>query len=142
MALKLGLQLFIKYSSFLEILQAYNSAVKETLDNLSEQELNKIKVAENLKGSKDVFPDTQFNILNFWSFLTEGIPGSGKSTAYAGLLMKMIQSHPDASSLLKNVAVIHSSKENAEAYAKDIGLKEGTYKCYDVESYIKKKISQ
>lgn len=141
MALKLGYSYLLNTAHFQKFAKAYNSAVKETLDNLSEQELNKIKVAENLKGSKDVFPDTQFNILNFWSFLTEGIPGSGKSTAYAGLLMKMIQSHPDASSLLKNVAVIHSSKENAEAYAKDIGLKEGTYKCYDVESYIKENFS-
>lgn len=68
--------------------------------------------------------------------LTEGIPGSGKSTAVYSTTIKLLQqTHPD---LLKNVAVVHGA--NADSAVKlrdDVGLKQDNSKTYDREGFMK-----
>ena len=68
--------------------------------------------------------------------LTEGIPGSGKSTAVYSTTIKLLQqTHPD---LLKNVAVVHGA--NADSAVKlrdDVGLKQDNSKTYGREEFMK-----
>lgn len=68
--------------------------------------------------------------------LTEGIPGSGKSTAVYSTTIKLLQqTHPD---LLKNVAVVHGA--NADSAIKlrdDVGLKQDNSKTYGREGFMK-----
>lgn len=68
--------------------------------------------------------------------LTEGIPGSGKSSAVYSTTIKLLQqTHPD---LLKNVAVVHGA--NADSAVKlrdDVGLKQDNSKTYDREEFMK-----
>lgn len=68
--------------------------------------------------------------------LTEGIPGSGKSTAVYSTTIKLLQqTHPD---LLKNVAVVHGA--NADSAVKlrdDVGLKQDNSKIYGREEFMK-----
>lgn len=87
--------------------------------------------------------DMQDYALNFLTapryqniILTEGIPGSGKSTAVYSTTIKLLQqTHPD---LLKNVIVVHGA--NADSAIKlrdDIGLKQDNSKTYDREGFMK-----
>lgn len=68
--------------------------------------------------------------------LTEGIPGSGKSTAVYSTTIKLLQqTHPD---LLKNVAIVHGA--NADSAVKlrdDVGLKQDNSKTYGREEFMK-----
>ena len=68
--------------------------------------------------------------------LTEGIPGSGKSTAVYSTTIKLLQqTHPD---LLKNVTVVHGA--NADSAVKlrdDVGLKQDNSKTYGREEFMK-----
>ena len=68
--------------------------------------------------------------------LTEGIPGSGKSTAVYSTTIKLLQqTYPD---LLKNVAVVHGA--NADSAVKlrdDVGLKQDNSKTYGREEFMK-----
>ena len=68
--------------------------------------------------------------------LTEGIPGSGKSTAVYSTTIKLLQqTHPD---LLKNVLVVHGA--NADSAVKlrdDVGLKQDNSKTYGREEFMK-----
>lgn len=68
--------------------------------------------------------------------LTEGIPGSGKSTAVYSTTIKLLkQTHPE---LLKNVAVVHgANSDSAVKLRDDVGLSKDNSKTYGREEFMK-----
>lgn len=90
--------------------------------------------------SSDEFADQVFNIISVPKYqnivLTEGIPGSGKSTGVFQSTLKMLKAfHPD---LLSNVAVVHGANpDSATTLRDDIGLTKDNSKTYGRTEWMK-----
>lgn len=90
--------------------------------------------------SSDEFADQVFNILPVLKYqnivLTEGIPGSGKSTGVFQSTLKMLKAfHPD---LLSSVAVVHGANpDSAVTLRDDIGLTKDNSKTYGRTEWMK-----
>lgn len=90
--------------------------------------------------SQDDMADYALNFLSVPRYqniiLTEGIPGSGKSTAVYSTTIKLLkQTHPE---LLKNVAVVHgANSDSAVKLRDDVGLSKDNSKTYGREGFMK-----
>ncbi len=117
---------------------AYTKAALENFNNSSESERKRILI-ENLgrdeAQANRIIQDTGFineDIFPIYSniYLTEGIPGAGKSEAVDFYTVQVLKKfHPD---LLSNVWVAHHTNSSASKLAKSLGVE--SFKTFDKNS--------
>ena len=131
---------YINYASivngnvFTQFYNAYRQAVIQDWKNKSIDDRK--KVLRNL-GKSETFAEDKFApyAINFLTIprysniiLTEGIPGSGKTSAVFHSTIELLKRNKSNSELLKNVVIMHgASKSSAEAIANDLGITATTY---------------
>lgn len=133
---------------FTNFYKAYRQSIRENWASKSVAE--RAEILRNLDPDKsedsitllssDEFADQVFNIISVPKYqnivLTEGIPGSGKSTGVFQSTLKMLKAfHPD---LLSNVAVVHGANpDSATILRDDIGLTKDNSKTYGRTEWMK-----
>lgn len=112
---------------------AYIKSALENFDNSSEEEKRRIlkeNFGYNTQDQNRIISDNDLineNIFPIYSniYLTEGIPGAGKSEAVDYYTIQLLKKfHPD---ILQNVWVSHNTKSNASRLAQHLGIEQAKF---------------
>jgi hypothetical protein len=129
----------VRGNVFTQFMNAKRQAIKEDWKTRSESSRKEIltRLGSEEDFSDKKFDDYVFNLVKPPQFsnivLTEGIPGSGKTTGVIETTVAMLEKFNKE--ILANVAVLHIDDKRADKLGKDCNLK--NFKGYSYLEYLK-----
>lgn len=132
-AIKMAYSFLLNKPLFKQFAKAYNDKILQELPEVDGSLINDLYGKSAYKDGK---LDNAYAIQFFNTFLTEGIPGAGKSTGFYSVLVKMLNTYH--SEFLNEVWIVHTDPAKAQELGKNIGLDTKKCKFFDKNSYLKK----
>lgn len=114
--------------------KAYNLSLEE---QAKDKEWFK-KIPKYRSFSEDDYLDSDVAVNFFRHFLIEGIAGSGKTSAVAKEIVAILGKSDAGKELLSNVWFVHTTKEEAQKWAENIGFGKDYANAFSREEYLEK----
>lgn len=126
---------YLNQPMFENFMKAYNASLENAVSELTEQQLKDL--GDDYELFIDKVKSSHFYIHSLHSFLVEGVPGAGKSSAVTDIFLKMLNKyHPES---LENVWIVSTSVTDAEDWSKKFSsLAQDKVQHFDKSTYLKK----